>query len=142
MNGAERVLQTCVRQHAQGSPRGIDPLSPGAALSITHRRYTRFTSSPDVEINPDSAQGSGLQFLTLDSVAIFEKPGPESLYLAEGVPAELASIDRRTISLTSLGYMTIPAVTEGLKHRFRQPDNLIGLTRHAPNPQLQGPQGR
>lgn len=76
---------------------------------------------PDVgflEIDPNVARRSGLKFLFLESIGPFEKPGPDSLYLAEGIPAALTSTKQSTISLTSLGYMTIPAETEALKHEY------------------------
>ncbi|HVR98244.1 MAG TPA: hypothetical protein VMW27_16625 [Thermoanaerobaculia bacterium] len=76
---------------------------------------------PDVgylELEPSVAQRSGLEFLSLESLGLFEKPGPNSLYLAEGIPAALTTRKQPTISLTSLGYMTIPAETEAVKHEY------------------------
>ena len=56
-----------------------------------------------LEIPPESAERYNLEFLATEQIHPFENPTEESLYLAQGLPAEFASISSKTISVASLG---------------------------------------
>jgi hypothetical protein len=89
----------------------VAPLSTSEAWLPIASRNWRLEDLLDVgwlEITETVALSSGLSFIDAEMLAPFEEPTPESLYLAQGIPAELSSASGRTISLTSLAYMTIP----------------------------------
>lgn len=72
-----------------------------------------------VELSEDAALRSGLQFLQSEYLAPYERPTEESLYLAQGLPAELASVSSKTIAVASLGYMTIPVEEEDISYPLK-----------------------
>jgi hypothetical protein len=91
----------------------IAPLSTSEEQLPIIARHWLIDGHQDVgwlEISGAVAEHSGLTFLDAHMLAPFEEPSSESLYLAQGVPAQYSCVSGRTISLTSLGYMTIPAV--------------------------------
>ena len=81
----------------------------------SHGRDERDDGSRDVawiELASDIATGVGLTPLTLDNVLPCHSPDASSLYLVCGLPAKRTAVSeapsRRTISLVSVGYLTLP----------------------------------
>ena len=78
-----------------------------------------------VEIETDAARKSKLTFLQIESLGTFEKPCLRSLYLIQGLPAELSNVKERKISLASLGFMTIPAEPDGVSYDYNPDVEII-----------------
>ncbi len=66
-----------------------------------------------LELKPETEVLAALTFLDARDLDLHDEPSESSLYLAHGLPAKIASVKEELISLASLGFMTIPAPTNG-----------------------------